>query len=136
MASLVVVLGWFATLPFASSAFGKDKAEESSATFTHTYDEVFQAAQEATERLGLFVTNTDKNRGVVSGKGVYSGGQAAQWPMKLTFDVHIETVSPKPETRVTIDVQRKAKISGRGVSSNVFKSAYLSELQKVLATYK
>jgi uncharacterized protein YndB with AHSA1/START domain len=122
---LAVVLGVLATVSFASSAFGKDKPEEFTRIYNHTYDEVFQAAQEAIERKGWFVTNADKDKGTVSGHMVNA---------KHAFEMHIETVSPKPETRVTISVN--AKGLGMGPFRRTSAEGFLSELQKVLVTYK
>jgi hypothetical protein len=125
VAILVVVLGVLATVSFASSAFGKNKLEESTSTriYQHTYGEVFQAAQEAIERKGWFVTNADKDKGTISGH--------MESP-KATFEIHVEPVSPKPETRVTFS----GMLSGKERYRMPIVNSFLSQVQKVLATYR
>jgi hypothetical protein len=52
---------------------------------------------------------------------------------KCTFDIHIETLNTKPETRVTI----KANVEVWGASaSSRLKERLSIEIQKVLATYR
>jgi hypothetical protein len=60
----VLIFGGYATcLPKPGGAVpavpGKDKDQESTRVFQHTYDEVFQASQEAIERMGLFLIAKD-----------------------------------------------------------------------------
>jgi hypothetical protein len=131
VAILVVVLGVLATVSFASTAFGKGKPEEFTRIYNHTYSEVFQATQEAIERMGMFVAAKDEDKGTISGNGQYQGMTGAGQPRKIsmTFEIHIESVSAKPETRVTI-----LKIHGGFFKA--FASDLFSELQKVLVTYK
>lgn len=107
------------------AAQAKDNPGDFTSVYGHTYDEVFQAAQQAIERLGWFVTNTDKDKGIITGKG---GGTY----MRAVFELHIETISAKPETRITM-----TKVSGifHGWKAS-FAGQLFSETQKVLATYK
>jgi hypothetical protein len=126
VAILVVVLGALATVSFSSSAFGKNKLDEEctdTRIYQHTYDEVFQAAQDAIERKGWFVTNADKDKGTISGH--------MESP-KVTLEIHVEPVSPKPETRVTFSIMCNSKYRYRMQPVNSF----LSLVQKVLATYR
>jgi hypothetical protein len=91
-----------------SGAPNKDNIqnEEPTQIYQHTYDEVLQAAQDAIGRRGMFVTATDKDKGTISGNGshVPKGGTAVQ---EWTFDIHIEALNTKPETRVKIDCEWK-----------------------------
>jgi len=125
----------FAPALFAPTASAKDKPENSTRIYTHTYDEVFQASQETIERMGLFITDKDKDKGTISGNGKYRVlcGYGPCF-MTLTFDIRLETVSTKPETRVTIDVKRQASAFNPRGQSEV-KNEFLSQLQKTLATY-
>jgi|SRR5208283_331321 len=116
----------------ASGAPGKEKDEQLTRIYTHTYDEVFQASQEALERLSLTVTDKDKDKGTVDGNGDYrmSNGSFA----KVNVLAHIETISAKPEVRVTLVLKIKAPpLEGR-IARN-FVPDFFNELQKVLATY-
>jgi len=110
----------------------KDKSQEFTQIFTHTYDEVFQAVPDTIERMGMFVTDKNDKSGEVNGKGSY---KITQWngvpaTIKVVFSIHVETVSAKPETKVTIEVTA-ARYERETVAQDFFR-----ELQKVLATYK
>jgi hypothetical protein len=110
----------------ANGAPGKDKGEDFTRVYRYTYDEVFAATQDAIERLGWSVTNADKDKGTITGRGIYHKNSN-------TFEIHVETVSPKPETRMTV-VQIKTGIffsNGKLEAGQLF-----SEVQKVLVTYK
>jgi hypothetical protein len=115
----------------------KDNDQPSTWTYQHTYDEVFQASLEAVERMGLFVTDKDKDKGTISGNGNYQlrGGHV---PRKWTFDIHIEALNTKPETRLTIDCERKDHSSVGANAKHteaMFRGDLSSEAEKVLATY-
>jgi hypothetical protein len=119
--------------PSASAAPNKDKDDQLTRIYTHTYDEVFQASQETIERLGLTVTNADKEKGTIGGDGQYRmrNGDFA----KLNVLARIETVSAKPEVRVTLVLKIKAPPLEGGMARNNFVLNFFDELQKVLATY-
>jgi hypothetical protein len=135
--ALVLVLGVLLLCGFgdsrASGAPGKEKDEQLTRVYTHTYDEVFQASQETIERLGLTVVNTDKDKGTISGDGQYRMriGDFA----KVNVQEHIETISAKPEVRVTLVLKIKAPPLEGGMARNNFVPDFFNELQKVLATY-
>jgi len=118
LAALVIAI---AAVLFAPAALGN--SDDFVRISRHTYDEVFQGAQEAIERNGWFVTSTDKDKGIITGNGLFGR-------TKNTFEVHIESVSPAPETRVTIDV-KMSRINRKEPAVKFF-----TELQKVLATYR
>ena len=124
---LVVAITVLMAFFLVPSTPAKDKPEDFTQVYTHTYDEVFQAAQEAIERMGMFVNDKDKDKGMISGHGQYSARNAT-FPSEVKFVLHIEPVSPKPEVRVTVDA--KVRFAKR------FAADLLAETQKVLATYK
>jgi ankyrin repeat protein len=119
----------------ASSAPAKsDTDQEFTRTYQHNYDEVFQASQVAIERMGYFVTAKDKDKGTISGKGIfYSKTSVGPMGKKCTFDIHIETLNAKPETQVTINAN--VEVWGASASSRL-KERFSNELQNVLATYR
>jgi hypothetical protein len=129
LAARVIVVGIVAlTTAFLSPvAQAKNKPDDFTRVYAHTFDEVFQAAQNAIEREGGFVGNADKSKGVITGKGIagYSG---------MTWEIHIETISAKPETRLTINITSRG--IGSGNSRRYAASQFLMEVQKVLATYQ
>jgi len=66
LAVMLVVLMASFVLPTAQA---KDKTEETTQVYQHTYDEVFQAAQAALERMGCPAAVVDKEKGIIQGKG-------------------------------------------------------------------
>jgi hypothetical protein len=104
----------------------KDKGQEFTQVYQHTYDEVFQATQVAIERSGYFVTDKDKDKGTISGNGYLIG--------HFTFDIHIEALNTKPETRVAIIVVPKGRMAGS--AKQAAPQRILVTIQKVLATYQ
>jgi len=108
---------------FVPAAYANDKYVYT-VVYTHTYDEVFQAATNAVERIGWLVTNKDKDKGVIWVQ--YSPTKPSH-----CFEMHIETLNAKPETKVTICC---FKAGGQTFPRTLAGEAF-SELQKVLATY-
>jgi hypothetical protein len=130
--------GYTASFPKPGGALpaapNKDKDQVFTQVYKHTYDEVFQASQETIERLGLFITDKDKDKGTISGNGVYQQmTRVGPTNLKTTLAIHIETVSAKPETRVTINAHMEGMV-GRSWEKD-FKQTFLREVQKVLVTY-
>jgi hypothetical protein len=119
---------------FSPMAQAKDSPEESAKIYQHTYDEVFLASQEAIERMGLFLTDKDKDKGIISGNGDYEG-MAGNGPRRIpmVFNVRVETISARPEVQVSISA------TGKGIwwrqFAREFCGKYLREVQKTLATY-
>jgi len=130
VAVMAVTLSVLATAGLAYAGNPKDKKpndnkEEATQVYNHTYDEVFQAAQERIERNGWFIDKADKDKGIII---------TAAIDKKCPIDIHIESVSPKPETRVTV----RWRCQGWALRhySHDLGDGYLSGLQKVLATYR
>ncbi len=89
---------------------------------------------EAIERIGMFVTAKDKDKGTITGNGKSN----ATTSITVYFDIQIEAVNTTPETRVTINTTAKGGGVCPGCKSfnmNQFKDHFSTELQKVLATY-
>jgi hypothetical protein len=128
--ALAAQLGVLVIASLAPAAPKKD--DTSSQVYQHTYDEVFQASQEAIERMGLFLGDKDKDKGKLSGNGTYQE-PGYTGTFKMIFDIHIETLSTKPEARLTISTQAKGMVAGHVLKS--FNQRFLSEVQKVLSTY-
>ena len=92
----------------------------------HTYDNVFQASQEACARRRELVTASDKDKGTIRCEGHSNHGL-------YIFEVHIKALNTKPETRVTIN----ANVEVWGApAANRLKERFSNELQNVLATYR
>jgi hypothetical protein len=138
--SLRFVIVTFAALWLAVSipvASAKDKPEDFTRVYRHTYDDVFAATKDTIERMGMFVAEEDKDKGFISGRGDYQTSNAYGPVNKpMTFEIRIESVSPKPETRVSIiNIHHKGWIASMGLH-RYFAVNLLTELQKVLSTYK
>ncbi len=120
VATLALVL---AVLTLASLVQGfPNKDPDSTRIYRHSYDEVFQASQDVIKQLHFVVTDKDKDKGTINGTGM--GGQ-------LTFNLHIEVLSDKPETRVTANVKVKGMFMGSW--GPIYKEKILTELQQVLS---
>src|SRR5271157_2059950 len=128
----VLIFGGYGASLASGAPNNKDKDQVFTQIYLHTYDEVFQASLEAIERMGLFVTAQDKDKGTISGKGSHQQ-KGVQLPRDWTFDIHIETLSTKPETRVTINASSRGWVLASEKAA--FKQDMASELQKVLSTY-
>jgi hypothetical protein len=138
-AARVIAVGIVAlTTAFLSPvAQAKDKNKENPDDYTRvypfTYDEVFQAAGKALLRLGWNVANSDKDKGIIQGTVIdeYLGGHGHQ------FEAHIETISSKPETRVTLGVKVHHEFMLNDAECRRYCARkFFPELQKVLATYQ
>jgi len=138
---LAVMLVVLAVAPLALTAPKKDKNEdgnydphEVTQVYQHTYDEVFQACQEAIERLGWFLTDKDTNKGTITGHNKeYFRGSGI-----FVFGMHIESLNTKPETRVTINshwTKKKPWLEDRKQYTQGFEDNLSSTVQKVLSTY-
>jgi len=129
LAALVVLITAFLLFPAAQAKEGKSRVVTQ--VCQRSYDEVFQASQEAVGRLGYSVTDKDKDKGTISGGGTNPMIVGAE----ITFDIRIEALNSKPETRVTMSSRlKKHGLTGGGPGE--FPERFLSELQKVLATYR
>lgn len=122
----LVVLG-FASL---GQAAPNREPKEVTRVYSHTYEEVFQASLDAIERMGLFATDKDKDKGTISGNGDYRPRMMSVL-IKFTFNIHIEIVSTKPETRLTINFEQHPKTG----EPTRFADDFVIEVQKVLSTY-
>ena len=119
------------------AAHAKDSPEDNTRVYQHTYDEIFQASLEAMERIGLYASATDKENGTISGTGGDCTSRNTAFTHTCDLKIHIEIVSSKPETRVTI-IETKKHGHGDGwvPIERPFKQKFFGELQKVLATYR
>ncbi|HKI12555.1 MAG TPA: hypothetical protein VKA02_10600 [Candidatus Acidoferrum sp.] len=119
--------------PSASAAPNKDKDEVFTRVYQHTYDEVLQASLEAIERMGMFVTARDKDKGTIAGYGTIGNN------VKVSFEIQIEAINTSPETRVTINTTAKNQSrlcpNCKPEAMSQFKARFSTELQKVLSTY-
>lgn len=141
MALLIPVLT-FTCIASGASKNDNDKdgnyyPHEMTQVYQHTYDEVFQACQEAVERKGWFVTEEDKDKGTISGHD--NSGQL--WS-PFIFSIHIESLNTKPETQVTINGHLARKGGFHAIGHNgledlpeLLEKELTSEMQKVLSTF-
>ena len=122
-----------ASMFLVSSAKAKDKPEDFTHVYRHTYDEVFQAAQDAIERMGYFITATDKDKGTITGNGTE---QCQQFSKRIDFTLTIEPTKTDGETNLTVAAKRKGLEGALACPwTKKFSTGFLAEVQKVLATY-
>jgi hypothetical protein len=89
--------------------------------------------------MGMFVKDKNKDKGTISGEGAHVISSCRRCaPGETDFDIHIQSVSTKPETRVTINAKKRPKFLSFDAAywETQFKKDFLSELQRVLATYR
>jgi len=129
--TLAIVLG-ILTGASAGSKEGCTTGFNRSETYNYTFDEVFQAAQETIQRMGAFVDSADKDKGIITGHGTrkFPSGLITH---VVTFEIHVELLSAKPETNVRINT--KDQPPKRPCSSG-FNDDFHSGLQKLLVTSK
>lgn len=132
---LVIALVVWAAAFLVPAAQAKDNPEDNTRVYRHSYDEVFQATQEAIERIGCFVKDTEKDKGIITGNGKCARGGPG-YLFNVEFQIKIETVSTKPETRVTLTMKTKGTFLGAQGPARNFRNDLFMELQKVLVTYK
>jgi hypothetical protein len=113
------------------SALGTPKNDDFTEVYAHTYDEVFQAVQEAIERRGHFITEKDKDKGTITGHG--TPAVLGTMRRRVDFTLRVETISAQPQTRVTIEL--KVRMLAGEYRKNFVREIF-SETQKVLATYR
>jgi len=132
LAVMLVVLMVAACATMGPEPRIKDTDQGVTQIFRHTYDEVFQASEEAIERQGWFLDATDKEKGTISGRG-----SALVAGVKGVFYIHIETLNTKPETRVTFISRENNAFRSNGIDTSVNGGhRFFPELQKVLSTYR
>ncbi|MGO9863141.1 MAG: hypothetical protein ACLPLR_05990 [Terriglobales bacterium] len=119
------------TATSSAPASEQEMNQEGSQIYQHTYDEVFQASKKAVERKGWFVTASDKDKGTITG---------TMGNTKNSFNIHVEALNTKPETRVTLQIKwyyKKQWLVSKQMEQDGrnWVNSFLSELQKVLSTY-
>jgi len=125
---MLVILTVASSVPVAA----KDKG--STQVYQHTYDEVFQASQEAIERMGMYVSAKDKDKGTISGNGIFNvTGSMGPVGKKCTLNIHIETLNTKPETQVTVSANVKG-VWGGWANTDLERKLSM-QIQQVLSTY-
>jgi len=144
--ALAVVLG-----TLTGNSAGSDEwceySQDKSEIYSYTFDEVFQGAQEMTQRLGAFADSADKDKGVITGHGMSRGAPGYKFP--VGFEIHIEVLNAKPETKVSCSTRypkssrfcnrRLKEALEKGVESGApanFNADFLGGLQKLLVTSK
>jgi len=108
----------------------KPSPEDLTQVCNNTYDEAFQASQQAMQQLGWYVTGADKDKGLIAAN--------ARSLSDLHIEVYVQTINNKPETRVTLDVSKitRGYLEARGVWQSTVRQEFFMELQKVLSAYK
>ncbi len=89
--------------------------------YQYTYDEVFQAIQEHLARTGTSITAKDKDKGTIQ----------ATVSKHEFFDIHVETLNTKPETKVTLIVWYDTRTWGDLYTP--WAVAFFKQVQQVLS---
>jgi hypothetical protein len=121
---------------YAPSADGQHKARstakgQDSRIVSFSFDDVFEAANEAMFRRGLRIESKDENLGRITANGTYNCNGPV---MNATLAVYVEQINKKPESRLTVVVDRYG-INCWGGGEKSFANKIAQDVQKVLSTY-
>lgn len=95
-------------------------------------DEAFEATKKAFLRLGYNVEESNQKIGKITGNGYYQCGGSLRPP--VTIAVYAQQISKKPETRVTVIVDRH-NYECWGAGERMAAEQLAAEIQKVLSTF-
>jgi hypothetical protein len=132
---LAVVLDVLAGPMMAAAQDSKNNNQAFAQTYLHTYDDAFEAALVTIERIGWFPNDSVKGKGVITGTAGENPLGGTRWNCKGSFELLVESVSAKPETRVTISIDLQGGGFCKDIRDDVA-SYYFSQLAKVLSTYR
>jgi hypothetical protein len=96
-------------------------------TYPYTSSEVMDAAETALFRNGYNIEEKDVKKGRITGSNAGRSTSVA---------VYVEQVSPKPSTQMTLLVDHYALFPGIGGDNERYADRLVTEIQKVLSTYK
>jgi hypothetical protein len=100
-----------------------------------TADEVMDATETALFRKGFNVEEKDAKKGRITASGMYQHiCTAGPCIHSYTIAVYVKQTSPEPSTQLTLLADRHTMLIG--VSPYTAANDFVSEIQKVLTTYK
>jgi|SRR5687768_15151566 hypothetical protein len=125
-------VGMYGDQPVPQRVAGSNAQGSSFRVVEFSRDEAFEAAKKAFLRLGYNVEESNPKAGKLTGNGYYQCGGSLRPP--VTIAVYAQQVSKKPETRVTVIVDRhNYECWGGGEIRAADQLAV--EIQKVLSTF-
>lgn len=126
------VTNLYSDKPVAQDIPGSSSQALVSRVFEFSKDEAFEAAKKAVLRLGYYAQHSDEKIGKITGNGYYSCGGSTR--TAISFAIYVEQISRKPETKVSVIVDRHSwECWGGGDRSAANKM--MEETQKVLSTF-
>jgi hypothetical protein len=107
-----------------------DKNGKYSQVYSRTFDTVFQTCQDALGDMRMSVERADKDTGMIAGKGKYIEAGAY---ITVHFEVAVEKLSAKPETRVNVAAKTDKFNLGLGTGYlRNFKNEFLKRVECAL----
>jgi hypothetical protein len=126
------VVGLYGPEPVKQDIAGSNAQAIVDRTVEFTKDEVFDATKSAMLRLGYNVEVSNKKEGMVAASGFYTNCGGNKPP--VTMAVYIKQVSKKPETKLTILLDRH-DYQCWGAGETMAANQLAGEIQKILSTY-
>ena len=125
-------MGVYGDQPVAQRVAGSNAQGSSFRVVEFSRDEAFEAAKKAFLRLGYNVEESNAQAGKITGNGYYQCGGSLRPP--VTIAVYAQQLSRKPETKITVIVDRhNFECWGGGEVKAADQLAV--EIQKVLSTF-
>jgi len=125
-------VGVYSTEPVAQTVRGSNAQAVLTRVLDFSKDEVYEAASKAMLRLGYNAEDKNPQLGRITGNGLFQCGGGLTPP--VTMALYARQISPKPETQLTIVLDRHDFQCWAG-GENTAANQLLMEIQKVLSTY-
>ncbi len=128
------VVGVYGDRPVRQTVEGSAEQMFQSRTMPYSFDEVFDAAQEAVFQKGLNVERADRQKGKIVGDGLWQAvcGSYGPCSFEITFAIYVEEISPE-RTKITVLTDKFPNAGHMG--DHRYAASIMIQVQKVLATY-
>ncbi len=127
-------VGMYGPKPVKQKISGSNEQAIKSRILEFSSEDMYEATKTAMLRLGYQMDVRDEKNQMIAASGPYNCGAPAG-PTYITIAVYIKQQNMKPETKITVIVDRQTWICWDGGSPDRAANALLSEIQKVLSTY-
>ena len=127
-------VGMYAPKPIKQKIAGSKEQATKSRTLEFSSEDMYEAAKTALLRLGYQMDVKDEKNLMIAASGAYECGASAG-PTYVTIAIYLKEQNTKPETTITVMIDRQTWIGWDGGCPDRAANTLLSEIQKVLSTY-